>query len=228
MPRKQSRARAAALESVDAPKQARSEETLERILVAAEQLIGAKGFADASIPEIARRAGSSVGGFYARFRDKDARVRALEERFFRDELARVEALMQRARGRDLASIVRLAVAELVGEMRERRNLIAAFVHRATRDPSSLAGVLRFRASVALRMAALVLPLRDQFSHPNPELAIDLGVQFAFALTLQLALIGELRAGGRALSDRALADEIGRNFLAYLGANPYRVPQGAKS
>jgi AcrR family transcriptional regulator len=45
------------------PKQARSEETLQRLLEAAEALIEEKGLADASIPEIVRRAGSSVGGF---------------------------------------------------------------------------------------------------------------------------------------------------------------------
>jgi hypothetical protein len=53
------------LESVARPKQARSEQTLQRILDAAEGLIEEKGLADASIPEIVRRAGSSVGGFCA-------------------------------------------------------------------------------------------------------------------------------------------------------------------
>ena len=54
------------LASVTAPKQARSEQTLYRLLDAAQELIAAKGLADVSIPEIVRRAGSSVGGFYGR------------------------------------------------------------------------------------------------------------------------------------------------------------------
>lgn len=37
------------------------------------------GHRDVSITEVARRAGSSVGGFYARFRSKDELLRALEE-----------------------------------------------------------------------------------------------------------------------------------------------------
>ena len=69
------------LSSVCRPKQARSEQTLHRLLDAAEELIQEKGLADVSVPEIVRRAGSSVGGFYARFKDKDELLQALEERF---------------------------------------------------------------------------------------------------------------------------------------------------
>lgn len=70
------------LASVARPKQARSEQTLRRILEAAERLIGEKGLGDVSIPDIVREARSSVGGFYARFKDKNELLRALEERFF--------------------------------------------------------------------------------------------------------------------------------------------------
>jgi AcrR family transcriptional regulator len=69
------------LRTVSGPKQARSERTLQRLLAAAEALIKEKGHAAVSIPEIARRAGSSVGGFYARFRDKDELLRALRRHF---------------------------------------------------------------------------------------------------------------------------------------------------
>ena len=56
--------RPALLSSVAPPKQARSEQTLYRILDATEALIREKGLAAVSIPEIVSRAGSSVGGFY--------------------------------------------------------------------------------------------------------------------------------------------------------------------
>ena len=59
------------------PQQARSQETLHRILDAAEVLVAEKSFEDASVSEIVRRANSSVGAFYARFEDKDAVLRVL-------------------------------------------------------------------------------------------------------------------------------------------------------
>jgi len=201
------------------PQQSRSERTRERLLRAAEKLILEKGLGDASVPEIARRAGSSVGGFYARFPDKDALLRALEERFFAEMLERVEGLADAGRWRDapIASIARACADELVTVFRSRRNLIAAFLHWSTRDPQLLAEALRFRAATAERIAALLLPRGHELRHPDPRLAIDLGVQFAFALMLQLVLVGELRAGGRVLGDRELQAEIERNFLSYIGA-----------
>jgi AcrR family transcriptional regulator len=208
------------------PKQSRSERTQERLLRAAERLILEKGLADASVPEIARRARSSIGGFYARFPDKDALLRALEERFFAEMLGRVGKLADAGRWADasIATIVRACADELVTVFRERRNLIAAFLHRATRDPEMLADAIRFRAQTAERIAALLLPRRGELRHPEPRLAIDLGVQFAFALMLQLVVVGDVRAGGRVLSDRELQGEIERNFLSYLGVpNPGGPP-----
>jgi AcrR family transcriptional regulator len=201
------------------PKQSRSERTQERLLRAAEKLILEKGLADASVPEIARRARSSIGGFYARFPDKDALLRALEERFFAEMLERVAKLADAGRWADasIPAIARACADELVTVFRERRNLIAAFLHRATRDPELLAEALRFRAQTAERIAQLLLPRGGELRHPEPRLAIDLGVQFAFALMLQLVVVGDVRAGGRVLSDRELQREIERNFLAYLGA-----------
>jgi AcrR family transcriptional regulator len=201
------------------PKQIRSERTQERLLRAAEKLILEKGLADASVPEIARRAGSSIGGFYARFPDKDALLRSLEERFFAEMLGRVARLADAGRWADasIATIVSACADELVSVFRERRNLIAAFLHRATSDPAMLADALRFRAATAEKIAALLLPRGAELRHPDPRLAIDLGVQFAFALMLQLVLAGDVRAAGRALADRELQAEIERNFLAYIGA-----------
>ena len=47
-----------------------------------------------------RRAGSSVGGFYARFPDKDALLLALEERFFAEMRDRVHELADAERWAD--------------------------------------------------------------------------------------------------------------------------------
>ena len=143
------------------PQQPRSERTQERLLRAAEKLILEKGLADASVPEIARRAGSSVGGFYARFPDKGALLRALEERFFDEMLVRVAKLADAGRwgAAPIATIARACADELVSVFRERRNLIAAFLHRASADPELLAEAIRFRATTAERIATLLLPRR---------------------------------------------------------------------
>lgn len=209
------------LETVSGPKQARSERTLQRLLDAAEALIREKGHAAVSIPEIARRARSSVGGFYARFRDKDELLRALEERHFIELDRRVEALVDARRWEHatIAELVEVAVAELVTITRERRPLIAAFLARAVEDPVIREGGLRFRRRVEERLSALLLARGDALDHPEPALAIELGIQTAFALMQQHVLIEETRAGGRTLTDDELRRELARMFLRYLGAAP---------
>jgi hypothetical protein len=72
--------------------------------------------------------------------------------------------------------------------------------------------------VSERLGALLLRRRAELAHPQPEVAIDLGVQSALALMLQDALYGETRAAGRALSRAALVRELTRSFLAYLGVD----------
>src|SRR4051812_49035861 len=75
------------------PRQHRSQETLDRILDAAEHVLDAKPFAEATLGEIMDRAGVTVGAFYRRFPDKDALLHLLDERFFAELYARVDAVL---------------------------------------------------------------------------------------------------------------------------------------
>jgi len=206
------------LQTVAGPKQARSERTQKRLLDAAEALIDEKGHAAVSIPEIARRAGSSVGGFYARFRDKNELLRALEERHFIEVWQRLEALADARRWQNArtADIVEAAVAELVTVTRERRRLIAAFLVSAMQDRVIREGGLRFRRRIEERISALLLSRRAEMNHPEPALAIDLAIQTAFAVMNQHVLLEETEVGGRALSDDDLRRELTTMFLRYVG------------
>ena len=108
-----------------------------------------------------------MGGFYARFRDKNELLRALEERHFIELNERVERLADPTRwaGAETAAIVEAGVAELVTITRERRPIIAAFLANALEDPVLLEGGLRFRRSVEERLSALLPhpPRRDDAS-----------------------------------------------------------------
>ena len=53
------------------PKTARGEATRRAILTAAEEVIGARGYNDASITDITREAGVAQGTFYIYFKSKD-------------------------------------------------------------------------------------------------------------------------------------------------------------
>ncbi len=222
-------ARRTQLRSVSGPKQARSEETLYRLLEAAEELIAEKGLAGLSIPEVARRAKSSVGGFYARFRDKNELLKALEERHFHHLSEHLNAVADNARWENAsaAEIVRGAVDELVDVTNFHRHMMLAFLYRSIQDPAVREDALRFRRDAEDRIRDLLLTRCDDFDHPDPTLAIDLGIQTALAIMQQHVLLESTRAGGRALSDEELKNEISTIFLRYVGIKE-TVASGGKA
>jgi len=214
------------LRSVARPKQARSAATLQRLLDAAESLIQEKGAADVSIPDIVARARSSVGGFYARFKDKDELLRALEERFLAEMRELVDDLAAPARWRraSVEDIVRAGVGTLVTVFRERRPLLVAFMVRAAqgRRPA-LDEILGFRREVSARFVALLRSRREEIAHPEPDVAVDLAVQLVFGLMHSMTVFGEVRVGGRRLTEDEVGEELVRSVLGYLGwAGPTSV------
>jgi AcrR family transcriptional regulator len=213
------------LRSVAPPKQQRSQETLARLLDAGESLIEEKGLADVSVPDIVQRARSSVGGFYARFRDKAELLRALEERFFAQLGVRVEEISRAEHWGDapIPAIVRLCMGELVETFREREALIRAFMARAAQDAVFMEDAHRFRCKVSDGIVRLLLTRRSAIRHADPALAIDFGVQLAFGMMHHWVIFGGVQAGGRRLSDRDLVEELSRSFLGYLAQAPLEEP-----
>src|SRR3954462_15588661 len=97
------------------PQQLRSQETLDRILDAAEQVLAEKSFGEATLAEIMERAGVTVGAFYRRYPDKNALLRHLDERFFAEMLAKGNDLFDPERwpGATAHQILEVFVAEAV-------------------------------------------------------------------------------------------------------------------
>lgn len=200
------------------PRQARSQDTLDRLLDAAERLVAEKGFEDATIAELVRRAESSVGAFYARFRDKEGLLYALYERYLEQAIATADVALDPVRwsGATVSEIARTVVPFLVSVYRERQGLIRAFVVRNHSDVEFRARQERLSHHVNEGLSRLLLARRAEIGHPNPPRAA------AFALTMVVntiesaVLFGELRSSALTLSDDELAAELIRAFLAYLG------------
>jgi AcrR family transcriptional regulator len=201
------------------PQQVRSQETLERLLDAAEQLVGEKGFADTPVAEIARRAESSVGAFYARFPDKDALLHALYDRYYGQAIATADAALDPARwdGARIPEVLAAVVRFLVSIYREQSGLIRAFVVRNHTDAEFQARRERLSHYVNERLSALLLARRDEIAHPDPERAAAFGLTLVFSTLESALLFGELRSGALVLNDDDLAAELTRAYLAYLGA-----------
>src|SRR5262245_12310227 len=124
------------LEWVNPPQQARSQQTLERLLEAAEELLSERGPDGFTVQEVARRAGSSVGSFYSRFPDKEALLRCLFQRFYEQATATIDAALAPDRWQEVPAreLIASAMAFLVRTCRDKRQLILALTVRAVKDP----------------------------------------------------------------------------------------------
>ncbi len=190
------------------PRQARSRQTLDRLLAAAELLLAERGWDRIGVAEIVAEAGTSVGAFYARFDDKDALLDLLAERY-RADMARfaeqLGAAVRAAPQRDREQALRNFIKSLVKAHRSRRALLRALALRALLRPgdpaarfpqlsvAELAEQIRFPGtdarSAALFVESAVALLRGHIVFPelwDPDSDDD------------EALVARLMALGRAL------------------------------
>jgi AcrR family transcriptional regulator len=202
------------------PRQKRSRETLERLLAAAEELLSHRTFEELSVQDVVRRAGSSVGAFYARFEGKDGLLPALYDRYdatmpvTREDLERLPGF---APTTDLAERARQIVRFSVRTFRRRRGLLRALALHARLHPEAIpasARERRHRLHAATR--ALLLELADQIEHPDPETAVDVGLYLVAATSRERVLFDDApHASAVAIADATLERELTRALLAYL-------------
>jgi AcrR family transcriptional regulator len=201
------------------PQQVRSQQTLDRILAAAEVLIAEKGFEDTPISEIVRHAGSSVGAFYSRFEDKHALLHAISGRFVEQAMATADAALDPVRWQDapIDEVLRSVVRFLVSIYREQAGLLRAFVIRNHTDPEFRARQERLTLYVNRGVRELLLARGDEIRHPDPERAVRFILTLIFGSLEYVMLFGDLRSGELTLPDDQYAGELANACLAYLGA-----------
>ncbi|HEX6883644.1 MAG TPA: helix-turn-helix domain-containing protein [Planctomycetota bacterium] len=214
-------ASAGASKALRRPQQERSRRTLARLLEATEALLDERPFEAIAVDEIVRAARTSVGAFYARFRDKAALLPALYERY--DE--RLELYLARhararlAASRSMSETAARIVALFVGYLRPRVNLMRALALYARTHPAEIDEEMRARRARQFAFVhAALLAHRAEMRHEDPERAVELAVFFAAATCRDRILFAAaphtavLRG-----TDRELVREGARMMVGYLGA-----------
>jgi AcrR family transcriptional regulator len=211
--------------AVRPPRQARSRATLYRFLEAATELLGERRFEEASVAEIARRARSSVGAFYARFPDKEALLAYLNDRLFEQGRAQWEAFLapQRWEGQGAAEIVTAVVRQIVRKRRTHRGLLRALslYARSRPDPRFAEQAAAYNRDVHRMLRDRLLERKQEISHPDPERAIGFGLMLVDGATREAILFGEADLLPGKPSDALLARELAAVWLGYLGVKPRR-------
>ncbi len=206
-------------------RQARSQQTHERLLDSAEALITDKGFADVSVAQIAERAGFSVGAVYSRFRDKQGVLHCLQDRFVEEAHLTTDAAFDPELWDDasIEEIVSELMVFLVEIHRERRGVLRELSVRMREDEPNIERRERLVAHINDRVIALLLRERERIRHPDPAVAIAFGLRFVLATLEQAILYRGVGAHGIPSSDEKLAAELTRAFLGYLDLDGATTP-----
>jgi AcrR family transcriptional regulator len=200
------------------PLQERSRRTLTRILEATEELLGERLLEQGTIRDIVERARTSVGAFYSRFENKEALLPALYERY--DESMprdRAQVLERLPLAPDLDSQVTQIVGAVIRLFRGRKGLMRAMALHARTHPAAIPHAVRERRSeMHATMGDLLLEHRSEIDHPDPRLAVDMGLFLAISTCRERVLFPEApQASTTPVDDEILEREVARALHAYL-------------
>lgn len=206
---------------VQPAKQDRSRETQDRILRATERLLRRESFEAITVRRIVDEASTSIGSFYARFRDKDALLPVL----FGEYETRLERRLRDLRrstaaASSLDDVAEHIVRHFVRMYGEIPNLGRALYEYATRSPEATESATRAKrryAEYAFVHEAL-LRFRTEIRHADPARATELAVYF-MVVACRNRLFYPLAPQTRMmkLGKRELSDELVRMITGYLRA-----------
>lgn len=205
--------------SAHAPKQQRSRETLERLLIATIQVLDEHGLAGAVVPRIAALAGVVPASIYRRFKDKDALLRAAFLHMLRQSNDANRDRLESALLRDTleASAEQLMVL-LFDQYRQHPHLFRAIARFLDVDTDADFG-REARAHLAgnvNQIAQVLLRYREEIRHPSPEQALQFAILSAGSSVEAIALEpGSLWNTVLPMSETERASELARSFVAYL-------------
>ncbi|MBV8516916.1 MAG: TetR/AcrR family transcriptional regulator [Acidobacteria bacterium] len=200
------------------PKQARSLETVSRLLNAAEQLLEEGGLEAATVPAIAAKAGVSVGVVYRRFVDKDTLLRAVWQRYLAQKREQTASILDACMAMHipLPELLRGMIRGTLDSYRRRRNLLRALLQfsRTHPDPAFRRAAHEINRTSTAAVAMLMMRYRDQIAHPNVEVAIEFMMITLASILQTVVLEAEQPHGLRAPAD--LEAELTRMMFGYLG------------
>lgn len=159
---------------VRAPRQARSQATLERFVDATQLLLEERSFDDITVSDIVRTAERTVGSFYARFEDKYAVLFVIVQRMYEriEHLSRAFCDPVRWEDATLAEWVAEAVRLNVVAYRRAGPLFRASLHACATDERFRRARLEMLQLCAETQKAFVLTRRHEMAAADPERASD--------------------------------------------------------
>jgi AcrR family transcriptional regulator len=187
-------------------------------------LIAAGRFERATVAQLVKHAGTSVGAFYTRFSDKDALVHVLQERMVQRIERTVLGLTDEARweGQPLTEVVHGVVAGLARMFRLERSAFLGLAAgwRLAGRPHVVDRSRRINGLMWEGVEALLIDRLDEIAHPRPEVAIRVGLSMVVSTLREHLVFGVRGLTPVRVSEDGLIPELATAYLSYL-----QGPQG---
>jgi AcrR family transcriptional regulator len=181
----------------------------DALLRAAGAVFAERGYRDASVDEIAQRAGYSKGALYWHFASKDEVFFALlEERVDAPAREMVALLRSAPPEQDMAPEASRRLAELLRSERELLLLENEYWAQAVRDPKLRRRYVRRRAELRAALGQALVARLEHLGTPLP------GAEGARLATVVLSLATGL-AQAKLVEPRAVPDELFGDTLALI-------------
>jgi AcrR family transcriptional regulator len=194
-----------------------------KLMKAAAEVLGQHGVDGATIPRIAAHAGLTPGAVYRRFHDKDSLLEAVVlgilER--QDERTRTGPPMESTGQVPLSVLAEQLVHSLLVSYRANAALIQAVRKFAqeSRNEHFRKKVGRLEARTLERLVQMVLASAKEIHHPNPRMAVSVGLMMVISTLCELVLPPSDVKAWKGLipqDDATLWRELTRAFLSCLG------------
>lgn len=207
------------------PVQQRSRQTLEAVLVAATELFAHNGEREFTLPEVARRAGVSVGTVYRRFATKEDLLAAVFDRLRQAERDSGTARWETTdwASMPIRAMTDCLVADVSRIWREQEPFMRAMMLRHLKmvdgDYAFDHGVEAMRESMQ-RFTAAILGCGRTVMHPAPEPACEFAYRMVVGMSARLtARAIETQAPGEVSWDQ-LTEQLSDAAARYLFGPAY--------
>lgn len=206
-----------------APQQARSRESLGKLLKAAVEVLGQQGVAGTTIPRIAAHAGLTPGAVYRRFRNKDVLLETAILRILEDQnkLLLLSLTVEAAAEIPFPVLAEQIINSLVVSCRVNAGLLRAvrqFLQEKEGSPFfKKASKLEMRTFEYL--VDILVRGGSEIKHEDPRAAAALGLMMVNGTLWEVVVnSGDIRLWKGLLpkDNRTLKVELTRAFLSYLG------------
>jgi AcrR family transcriptional regulator len=204
-----------------APRQQRSRDTQEKLLVALETLLEERFFEQISVRDLAQEAGLAVGTLYRRFRDKEAMLPALYERYdarltaWADALWDDRTLLQHNSGK---SRIRHLVASHVQFYRDNAPIMRTlYLHTRLHGELEIDDVAARRQASYLTLLSPLLETGDWGETVGDE-AIRMFILLLVTSVNEYCLFSDQKPmSGLRLPEENFIEELSRALESYWGA-----------